>query len=230
MLELVHRPEGELDVAFGVNVVESFPGDFAHIVDVHVVVHHYNTFREHRARQPPDSVHHFARVARVALPDRHDHQIVEDAFGGHVHVHDFGQLFPHQGEENSLYGVAHPVVFHGRRADDGRDVDGVFAPCEAGNVERRELVLERIITGVVAERPFGADVVEVHVAFQHDFRVGGHLQVYGLAGHEFQRIAAQDAFQGFLYYSPFRYAYSSKLHGFFVYPLGNYHLEDVWLG
>jgi peptide/nickel transport system substrate-binding protein len=47
---------------------------------------------------------------------------------------------------------------------------------------------------------------------------------------QLQQIAAQDAFLGFLYYSPFRYAYTSKLHGFFVYPLGNYHLEDVWLG
>ena len=45
-----------------------------------------------------------------------------------------------------------------------------------------------------------------------------------------QRIAAQDAFQGFLYYSPYRWAYTSKLHGFVVYPLGNYHLEDAWLG
>jgi peptide/nickel transport system substrate-binding protein len=44
-----------------------------------------------------------------------------------------------------------------------------------------------------------------------------------------QRIAANDAFQGFLYYSPFRWAYTSKLHGFFVQPLGNYHLEDAWL-
>jgi peptide/nickel transport system substrate-binding protein len=44
-----------------------------------------------------------------------------------------------------------------------------------------------------------------------------------------QRLAAQDAFQGFLYYSPFRWAYSSKVHGFLVQPLGNYHLEDVWL-
>ena len=44
-----------------------------------------------------------------------------------------------------------------------------------------------------------------------------------------RRSAAQDAFMAFLYYSPFRYAYSSKVHGFFVYPLGNYHLEDVWL-
>ena len=29
-------------------------------------------------------------------------------------------------------------------------------------------------------------------------------------------IAAHDAFLGFLYYSPFRYAYSDKVHGFFV--------------
>ena len=34
---------------------------------------------------------------------------------------------------------------------------------------------------------------------------------------------------GFLYYSPFRYAYTSKLQGFQVYPTGNYHLEDAWL-
>jgi peptide/nickel transport system substrate-binding protein len=46
---------------------------------------------------------------------------------------------------------------------------------------------------------------------------------------QIQRTAAQDAFMGFLYYSPFRYAYSKKVHGFFVYPLGNYHLEDVWI-
>jgi peptide/nickel transport system substrate-binding protein len=46
---------------------------------------------------------------------------------------------------------------------------------------------------------------------------------------QIQRIAAQDAFMGFLYYSPFRYATADKVNGFFVYPLGNYHLENVWL-
>ena len=44
-----------------------------------------------------------------------------------------------------------------------------------------------------------------------------------------QRIAAEDAFMAFLYYSPFRYAYSNKVQGFQVYPTGNYHMEDVWL-
>jgi peptide/nickel transport system substrate-binding protein len=32
-----------------------------------------------------------------------------------------------------------------------------------------------------------------------------------------------------MYYSPYRYAYTSKLHGFLVYPTGNFHMEDVWL-
>lgn len=47
---------------------------------------------------------------------------------------------------------------------------------------------------------------------------------------QLQEIAADDAFMAFLYYSPFRYAYRSNVHGFVVHPLGNYHLEDVWLG
>jgi peptide/nickel transport system substrate-binding protein len=46
---------------------------------------------------------------------------------------------------------------------------------------------------------------------------------------QIQRIAANDAFMGFLFYSPFRYATASKVNSFFVTPLGNYHLEDVWL-
>jgi peptide/nickel transport system substrate-binding protein len=46
---------------------------------------------------------------------------------------------------------------------------------------------------------------------------------------QIQRIAANDAFMGFLFYSPFRWATSDKVNGFFVTPLGNYHLEDVWL-
>jgi peptide/nickel transport system substrate-binding protein len=44
-----------------------------------------------------------------------------------------------------------------------------------------------------------------------------------------QRLSGQDAFSAYLYYSPFPYAFSDKVHGFFVSPLGNFHLEDVWL-
>jgi peptide/nickel transport system substrate-binding protein len=44
-----------------------------------------------------------------------------------------------------------------------------------------------------------------------------------------QDHAASDAFMAFLYYSPYAYATTSTVHGFFVTPLGNYHLENVWL-
>ncbi|MDR0344718.1 MAG: ABC transporter substrate-binding protein, partial [Nocardiopsaceae bacterium] len=47
--------------------------------------------------------------------------------------------------------------------------------------------------------------------------------------NQIQSVAAQDAFMGFLYYSPYAYAAASGVHGFYVTPLGNYHLENVWL-
>lgn len=46
---------------------------------------------------------------------------------------------------------------------------------------------------------------------------------------ELQEKVADDAFMAFLYYSPYAYAYSDKVHGFQVYPTGNYHMENVWL-
>jgi peptide/nickel transport system substrate-binding protein len=44
-----------------------------------------------------------------------------------------------------------------------------------------------------------------------------------------QALQISDVPQIPLFYQPFAYAYSSSVHGFFPYPLGNYHLEDVWL-
>jgi peptide/nickel transport system substrate-binding protein len=69
-------------------------------------------------------------------------------------------------------------------------------------------------------------VIKLSHEAQRETNVAKRAKLYD----KIQQLAANDAFQGFLYYSPFRYAYSSKVHGFFVYPLGNYHLEDVWLG
>jgi peptide/nickel transport system substrate-binding protein len=44
-----------------------------------------------------------------------------------------------------------------------------------------------------------------------------------------QSDSAADAFMAFLYYSPYAYATTSSVHGFYVTPLGNYHMENVWL-
>jgi peptide/nickel transport system substrate-binding protein len=47
--------------------------------------------------------------------------------------------------------------------------------------------------------------------------------------NKIQVQVANDAIMAYLYYSPFVYAYSSKVHGLHIYPTGNYHLENVWL-
>jgi peptide/nickel transport system substrate-binding protein len=44
-----------------------------------------------------------------------------------------------------------------------------------------------------------------------------------------QTDSDQDAFMAFLYYSPYAYVTTSNVHGFFVTPLGNYHMQNVWL-
>jgi peptide/nickel transport system substrate-binding protein len=69
-------------------------------------------------------------------------------------------------------------------------------------------------------------VVALSHKAQHDENPTTRAQLYS----QIQKTAADDAFLGFLYYSPFRYAYRSNVKGFVVYPLGNYHLEDVSLG
>ena len=47
--------------------------------------------------------------------------------------------------------------------------------------------------------------------------------------NKIQAQSANDAFMAFLYYSPYAYAVSNKVQGFYVYPEANYHLENVWL-
>lgn len=44
-----------------------------------------------------------------------------------------------------------------------------------------------------------------------------------------QAQVAQDAPWVVLHFIPWQYAFSDKVHGFFVYPTANYHLQDVWL-
>lgn len=44
-----------------------------------------------------------------------------------------------------------------------------------------------------------------------------------------QRLTGQDSFLAYLYYSPYGDAISNKVKGFHVTPLGNYHLENVYL-
>ena len=69
------------------------------------------------------------------------------------------------------------------------------------------------------------DVIKWTHEAQHEFDKTKRQELYT----NIQKQAAEDAFMAFLFYSPYRYAYTDKLHGFYVYPTGNYHMEDAWL-
>jgi peptide/nickel transport system substrate-binding protein len=70
-----------------------------------------------------------------------------------------------------------------------------------------------------------ADVIKWTHEAERTFSASQRQKLYS----DIQAQAAKDAFMAFLYYSPYRYAFSNKVHGFFVYPTGNFHMENVWL-
>jgi peptide/nickel transport system substrate-binding protein len=69
------------------------------------------------------------------------------------------------------------------------------------------------------------DVIKWTHEAEKTFSAAGRQKLYS----QIQAQAAKDAFMVFMYYSPYRYAMTSKVHGFLVYPTGNFHMEDVWL-
>ncbi len=163
------------------------------VLHVDVFVDHDDALGEHGLAERPDGVHHFARLAGIGLADGDDHQVVKDAFDGKIDVDNFGDGELHQRQENALDGFAHPGVFHGRLADDGGGVDRIFAMGDAGDVEDGIEIFERVEAGVIAERAFGAEFVEVDVAFEDDFGVGGDFEIDGFALHQLDRLLAQEA-------------------------------------
>jgi hypothetical protein len=158
VIERIDGAEHELNVALGVDIVERLPRDFAVILHIHVFVDDDDHLGEHRLAGAPDRVHHLSSVTRVALTDGDQDQVVEDAFWRHGDVADFGELQAHEREEDALDGLAHVIVLHGRRTDDGGGVNRIFALCDAGDVKHRVIIGERVKSGVVAEGTFGAQL------------------------------------------------------------------------
>src|SRR5581483_1259478 len=166
VVERVHGAEDELDIALGINVVQSFQDDLAGILHVDIFIHHHNAFREHRLAEGPDGVHHFAGLAGIGLADGDDHQVVKNAFDGEIDVHELGNGETHERQEDAFDGFAHPAVFHGRLADYGRRVDWVFAMRDTGDVKNWVQVFQGVKAGVIAERTLGPELVQIDVAFE----------------------------------------------------------------
>src|ERR1039457_6224155 len=193
MVERIDWPQRELDVALGIDMVQHFQADVGNILHVHVFVYYDDAFSKHRLPQRPDGVHHLARLTGIGLANGYDHQVVEHAFDGQVYIHQFGDGQLHERQENALDRLAHPSVFLRRLAHNSRGIDRVFAVRDAGNVEHRILVFQRVEAGVVAEGPLGAKFVKIDVAFEDDLGSGRNFEVNGLAFHQFDRLLPQES-------------------------------------
>ena len=162
-------------------------------MDVDVFVHDYNAFGEHGLSQAPDGVHHFARLHRVGLADRQNHQVVEDPLGWHRHVADLGNLHSHQRQEDPLNRFPHVEVFHRRRTDDRRRVNWILAMGYAFDMEDRIIVRQRIEARVIAKRAFASQFTRSDVALQHELGIGRNFHVVGLALDHFDGLRAQES-------------------------------------
>src|SRR5580704_12915771 len=160
---------------------------------VDIFVDYQYALSEHRLAERPDGVHHFTRLTRVGFANRDNHEVVKDAFDGKVYIDDLGDRQLHQRQEDAFDGLAHPAVFHGWLADDSGRIDRIFAVRDAGDVENRVLIVERIKSGVIAKRTFDAEFIEVDVAFENDFCVGGNFQIDGLALYEFHGLLTEES-------------------------------------
>ena len=193
MIERVDRTQRELNVALGIDVVGHAQHHFADVLHVAVFIHHDDALGKHRLPQRPDGVHHLARLARIALADRHQHQVVKDRLDGQMNVDDFRNRHLHRGQKDALHGLAHPRIFHRRLAHDRRRINGILAMRDAGEVKDRVLIRHRVEAGVVAEGTFAAQLAQFDVAFEHDLGVRRNFEIDGFALHNLDGLAAQES-------------------------------------
>ena len=66
----------------------------------------------------PERVHDLIRLSRIVLLDRDEYEIVKDALGGHVVIHDLGNRQLEKWEKDSFCRVPEIKVLHRWTADD----------------------------------------------------------------------------------------------------------------
>src|SRR6185436_5038167 len=113
-------------------------------------------------------MHDLSRMPWIPFVDRNDHQVVEDALGGKMHVDDLGDGFSDEREEDALARKPKIEVFHRWNADDGRQIGGPLAARHAREMKNRIVVRLRVKARVVAKRAFAAAFAGIDVAFEDD--------------------------------------------------------------
>ena len=169
------------------------PRDLREVLHVDVLGDDDDGLGEHHEPEAPERVHHLARLARIALLDRDDDEVVEHALGRHVHVHDLGQEEANDGQEDALGGLAEPVVFLGGPPHDGGRIDRALAARDGLQVKDRVVARQRVVARVIAEGPFETALRGIDPALEHDLRLRRHLEIHRLARHHRHARPAQPA-------------------------------------
>ncbi len=154
MVERIQRAIREFEIALCIDVVEYPPGDHRKILERNVIVDHYNQLCVHELAHAPEKMHNLARLAGVALADRDEHAVMEDAFERHVDVRNLRAELLKEGQKEPFGRLGKETVFFGRNADDGGRVNRGFTPRHPLEMENRVVVGQGIEARMVAEGPF----------------------------------------------------------------------------
>src|SRR6185437_4167069 len=76
VIESIDRTQYKLNVAFRVDRAERLPNHLARVLHVDIVVDDHDYLGKHGLPARPDAVHRLSRMARVALANRDNHQIL----------------------------------------------------------------------------------------------------------------------------------------------------------
>ena len=135
MIEVIHRPEREAHIALGVDVVERIPPGFLRVAHIDEVIDDDDHFCQAHEAGAPEPVHHLEGVTGILLPDADEHEVVEDAFRGHVIIHNLRHRHLDERQEDPFRGAAQVEIFHGRAADDRRRIQRILAQRHGLDVE-----------------------------------------------------------------------------------------------
>ena len=102
----------------------------------------------------------------------------------------FGQVLLQPGFEQSALDHRR---FRWRELADHAHHDGVLAMRDAGHPEDRAFAPARHIPGELAERALGFGLIHQYLALDHDFGMGRHFEINGLAFDHLDRLTADTA-------------------------------------
>ncbi len=130
-------------------------------------------------------------MAGIGLLHGDDGDAVAAPLGRQPEIHDLGELALQQRDEYLVQRLAEDGRLVRRAARIGAEIDRLFPHRDGGDGEDGERLDGIVVAGVVAVGAFVGVVVEAHVAFQHDFGGGGHLDRLRLAVDKLHLLSAQ---------------------------------------